>query len=78
MKLTPEQNNWYQPEAEQYITVNEPGFLWQVDLAMMPVIKTKERDLFYQGVKASADFIFDQEGKFTWFKVKVDQISFEY
>ena len=193
MKLSPEQNNWYQPAAKQYITVSEPGFLWQVDLAMMPVVNTKGRDFFYQGnasmqikiasllpvvdqkenakinesalhrfllelpwyptaalnnylewqeidsttaratinyqgVKASADFNFDQEGnllsteamrykesdqnaerrrcigelggyrnidgikipteidvswyldsgKFSWFKVKVDQISFEY
>jgi hypothetical protein len=193
MKLEPEQKEWFKPEAEQFISVNEPGFLWQVDLAMMPVIKTKGRDLFwrgdasmlikvayllpvvdqeanprinesalhrfllelpwyptaalndylrwgkidnataratisYQGVQASADFIFDQEGnllrteamrykesdenaerircsgeldsyqeidgmkipteidvswyldsgKFTWFKVEVEEISFEY
>lgn len=49
MKLSPEQSDWYQPAARQYITVSEPGFLWQVDLAMMPVINTKGRDLFYQG-----------------------------
>ena len=49
MKLSPEQNNWYQPAAKQYITVSEPGFLWQVDLAMMPVVNTKGRDFFYQG-----------------------------
>jgi len=49
MKLSPEQSDWYQPTARQYITVSEPGFLWQVDLAMMPVINTKGRDLFYQG-----------------------------
>ncbi len=49
MKLEPEQKEWYKPKAEQFITVSEPGFLWQVDLAMLPVIKTKGRDLFYQG-----------------------------
>ncbi|TDP91757.1 hypothetical protein C7957_11640 [Halanaerobium saccharolyticum] len=49
MKLNPEQKKWYKPEAEQFITVSEPGFLWQVDLAMLPAIKTKGRDLFYQG-----------------------------
>lgn len=49
MKLEPEQKEWFKPEAEQFITVSEPGFLWQVDLAMLPVIKTKGRDLFYQG-----------------------------
>ena len=49
MKLEPEQSQWFKPEAEQLITVSEPGFLWQVDLAMLPVIKTKGRDLFYKG-----------------------------
>lgn len=49
MKLEPDQKEWFKPEAEQYISVNEPGFLWQVNLAMMPIIKTKGRDLFYQG-----------------------------
>jgi len=193
MKLEPGQEEWFKPKAEQLITLNEPGFLWQVDLNMMPVIKTKGRDLFqkgdasmlikvayllpvvdqqanakinesalhrfllelpwyptaalnnylsweridattarvtmdYQGVQASADFYFDQEGnllsteamrykesdesaerlrctgelknykefdgikipteidvswyldggKFTWFKVEVEEISFKY
>ena len=41
-----------QPEARQYISVSEPGYLWQVDLALMPLVKIKGRDLFYQG-KAS-------------------------
>ncbi len=193
MKLEADQKEWFKPEAKQYIAVNKPGFLWQVDLPMLPLINTKGKDLFYQGkasmnikiasllpvvnqeandkinesalhrfllelpwyptaalndyldwqeidsttakatidykgVKASADFIFDQEGnlirteamryresdeksermkctgelsgyqtvdgikipteidvnwylpegKFTWFKVKVDEIGFEY
>lgn len=49
MKLEPEQNKWFAPQARQYTAVNQPGFLWQVDLSMLPVIKTKGRDLFYQG-----------------------------
>lgn len=49
MKLEPEQSKWFKPKARQYVAVNQPGFLWQVDLAMLPVIKTKGRDLFYQG-----------------------------
>ena len=49
MKLEPEQKEWYKPKAEQFITVSKPGFLWQVDLAMLPLINTKGRDLFYQG-----------------------------
>ena len=49
MKLEPTQKEWFKPQAEQLITVAEPGFLWQVNLNMMPVIKTKGRDLFSQG-----------------------------
>lgn len=49
MKLEPEQNDWYKPQAAQYTTVSQPGFLWQVDLTVLPLIKTKGRDLFYQG-----------------------------
>ena len=49
MKLEPEQQKYFKPEAEQYISVNEPGFLWQVNLKMMPLIKTKGRDYFYKG-----------------------------
>ncbi|SIQ45998.1 DUF6920 family protein [Halanaerobium kushneri] len=49
MKLEPDQKKWFKPEAEQFIAVNEPGFLWQVDLSMLPVIKTRGRDLFKQG-----------------------------
>lgn len=146
MKLEPKQIEWYKPKAEQLITVNEPGFLWQVDLAMLPVIKTKGRDLFYQGnasmliqiayllpivdqktnakINESAlhrfllelpwyptaalnDYLLWEEvnsttaratinyrgtkaaaeidvswhldsGKFTWFKVKIEEIDFEY
>ena len=49
MKLEPEQKDWYKPQAAQYTTVSKPGFLWQVDLAVLPVINTKGRDLFYLG-----------------------------
>lgn len=49
MKLKPKQKKWFKPKAEQLITVKKPGFLWQVDLAVMPVIKTRGRDFFKQG-----------------------------
>ena len=49
MKLKPEQEDWINAEAKQYVRVDEPGYLWQVNLPMPPIIHTKGRDLFYQG-----------------------------
>ena len=49
MRLDPDQENWLDAEAEQYVNVKEPGYLWHVDLPIMPLINTKGRDLFYQG-----------------------------
>lgn len=49
MKLKPGQEKYFKPEAEQYISVSEPGFLWQIDLKIMPLIKTTGRDYFYRG-----------------------------
>lgn len=46
MKLKKEQKNCYQAQAEQYIRVDQPGYLWQVDLPILPFINTKGRDLF--------------------------------
>ncbi|PXW92425.1 hypothetical protein DES38_1023 [Streptohalobacillus salinus] len=49
MKLKPNQEKPYYPVAEQVINVTEPGYLWSVDLQMMPVISTTGRDYFYRG-----------------------------
>ncbi|MBM7557680.1 DUF6920 family protein [Halanaerobacter jeridensis] len=49
MKLKPDQKNWIDAEAKQYVRVDEPGYLWHVNLSMLPLIHTKGRDLFYQG-----------------------------
>ena len=49
MKLKPEQEKWMEPSAKQYVRVDEPGYLWHVDLPMIPLINTKGRDLFYEG-----------------------------
>jgi len=49
MKLNPDQKDWFEPEAKQYIRVDEPGYLWKVNLPMLPIINTKGRDLFYKG-----------------------------
>ncbi|MFW6259650.1 MAG: DUF6920 family protein, partial [Tangfeifania sp.] len=35
--------------AEQFFTVNPPGFIWTVDLKMSPIIKIKGRDKFMNG-----------------------------
>lgn len=49
MKLDPGQEKWIEPEAKQYIRVDDPGYLWHVDLPMIPLLNTKGRDLFYKG-----------------------------
>ncbi len=49
MKLKPDQDNWMDAEAKQYVRVDEPGYLWHVDLPVIPVLNTKGRDLFYDG-----------------------------
>lgn len=49
MKLEPGQKQWIEAKAKQYVRVDQPGFLWHVDLPMIPLINTKGRDLFYEG-----------------------------
>ena len=49
MKLDPRQKNCLEPSAKQYIRVDKPGYLWHVDLPMLPLINTKGRDFFYNG-----------------------------
>ncbi len=48
MRLEPNQN-WMVPKAQQYVNTQNPGFLWHVDIAMMPIFNTKGRDLFTNG-----------------------------
>ncbi len=38
MKLDPEQEKWMEPVAKQYVRVDKPGYLWHVDLPMIPYI----------------------------------------
>ena len=49
MKLSPDQKDYYKPEATQVVNVVEPGFLWTVDISMMPLINTKGMDFMYDG-----------------------------
>lgn len=48
MKLKPDQKDWMEAEAEQYFTINQPSFIWNVRTSMMgiPVVG---RDLFKNG-----------------------------
>ncbi|QNO14215.1 hypothetical protein HYG86_05230 [Alkalicella caledoniensis] len=48
MRLNPDQS-WMVPQAEQYVNVQNPGYLWHVDLPMMPILNTKGKDLFFEG-----------------------------
>src|SRR6056297_81945 len=49
MKLSQDQKDYYKPEATQVVNVVEPGFLWTVDISMMPLINTKGMDFMYHG-----------------------------
>ncbi|WP_280770823.1 DUF6920 family protein [Salipaludibacillus daqingensis] len=49
MKLKPDQKNWYQATSGQYVTTQEPGFIWKVDIAMNPWMNVKGRDTFIDG-----------------------------
>ncbi|MCF6240835.1 MAG: hypothetical protein L3J74_05760 [Bacteroidales bacterium] len=49
MKLSKEQKHWYNANAEQYFTIEQPAFIWRVDLSMNPLIKVAGRDKFNNG-----------------------------
>jgi len=49
MRLDPEKEKWMKPVAKQYVRVDKPGYVWHVDLPIIPLINTKGRDLFYEG-----------------------------
>lgn len=52
MKLKPDQKNWTQAQAEQYVTVDQPGFLWKVNMDMFPAIRVVGKDSFMGGEAA--------------------------
>lgn len=49
MKLKPGQKNWYNVEAEQHITIEQPAFLWKVKMSILPLLNVFGRDLFVNG-----------------------------
>ena len=49
MKMKPEQSDWYEATAKQCITVDNPAFIWTVDLEMSPIMQIKGRDKYEEG-----------------------------
>ena len=49
MKMKPEQEKWYEANAEQYFTVDNPAFIWKVKVDMMPLMYFTGRDRFSDG-----------------------------
>ncbi|MGQ9644807.1 MAG: DUF6544 family protein, partial [Ignavibacterium sp.] len=49
MKMKPEQDKWYEANAVQYFTVDNPGFIWKVKVDMMPLVYFTGRDMFKDG-----------------------------
>ncbi|MFP4078193.1 MAG: DUF6920 family protein [Candidatus Izemoplasmataceae bacterium] len=52
MRLEPEKEKWMASTAYQTINVKDPGFIWHVDLPMIPLLSTRGRDLFWDGEAA--------------------------
>jgi len=49
MKMKPEQEKWYEANAEQYFTVDNPAFIWKVKVDMMPLVFFTGRDKLSDG-----------------------------
>lgn len=49
MKLKPEQKEWTEAIAEQYVTTDQPAFLWKVKMNMFPFLQVYGRDLYRDG-----------------------------
>lgn len=41
--------NWMPTEAEQYVNVNEPGFVWKADVRMLRFLPLAGRDTYLGG-----------------------------
>lgn len=49
MKLKPEQENWMTARAVQYTFIENPSFIWSVDVSMNSLLSFQGRDKFYNG-----------------------------
>jgi hypothetical protein len=47
MRMSPEQS-WMPVEAEQYFTVEEPGFIWRAEIQAAPLIHIAGRDKYFE------------------------------
>jgi len=49
MKMKPEQENWHYAEAEQWVNLENPAFIWVVKMKMFGFLNIKGRDKFKDG-----------------------------
>lgn len=49
MKMKPEQEDWKYAEAQQYVTMEEPAFIWTGKMKMGSLISIRGRDKFVDG-----------------------------
>ena len=49
MKMKPEQEKWFTAKAEQWFNVDNPAFIWKVEVDMMPMVFFTGRDKFFNG-----------------------------
>ncbi len=49
MRTKPEQNKWIEASSEQYITIDEPAFIWKVRMNLLPLLPVTGRDKFVNG-----------------------------
>lgn len=48
MRLKPD-SNWMSVEAEQYFSVQQPGFIWDANIKMAPLLHISGRDKYFEG-----------------------------
>ncbi|MBW2090950.1 MAG: hypothetical protein JRI34_02350 [Deltaproteobacteria bacterium] len=46
---TKKEQKWMPITAEQYYTVDPPGFVWKASMQVVPLVSVKARDRYYQG-----------------------------
>lgn len=49
MRTKPEQQNWFEARAEQYFSIEEPAFVWKVEMNMIPFLPVRGRDKWVEG-----------------------------
>ncbi len=49
MRTKPGKDKWRPTMAEQYFTIDKPGFIWRVQMEMMPLVAVSGKDKFVDG-----------------------------